>query len=165
MPNTLARTVGFCRVADPSQHWPGLSIDCTWQETHALEERVGHVLKIGRRKSRKDLHLGPRQLLDDETVVFVRARQCVSAGVQVERERESDRRTERLHKVDLALAARRVPLEAAREALDELLVAAALPAESLELLDPEDCAARRDVAELDVCKRVWVSRRANSEKA
>lgn len=62
-------------------------------------------------------------------------------------------RTECLHEVDLRLASDGIPLHAAGQALDELLIAATLPAERLELLDPEDRATGRDVAEFDVCIR------------
>lgn len=65
---------------------------------------------------------------------------------------EVARPTEGLHEVDFGLPAGGVPLEAAGEAFDELSTAAALLAERFELLDPENRAARRDVAELDVCE-------------
>lgn len=41
-------------------------------KTHTLEESVGHVLKVGRREAGEDLHLGARELLDDEAVVCER---------------------------------------------------------------------------------------------
>lgn len=76
---------------------------------------------------------------------------------------ESARPTEGLHEVDFGLPAGRVPLEAAGEAFDELCTASALLTKRFELLDPENCAACRDVAELDVCEAMSAQEAGGSQ--
>lgn len=51
-------------------------------------------------------------------------------------------RTEGLHEICFRLSAGRVPLVAARERLDELFLAPALPPQGFKMLGKEDLAAR-----------------------